>query len=86
MQPQYVPRNPNGSIDYDFYRRRAARLRREKVRSLVSQAADAMRPLIAIVLLAGTVLAVPTRAPEIAKAAIGATETIAALATDRSQH
>jgi len=83
MQPQYVRRNPNGSIDYDFYRRRAAGLRREQVRSFLGRAAGMMRPLIAIALLAGTVLAVPTHAPEIATAAIGAGETIAALAIDR---
>ena len=85
MQPEYVRRNPNGSIDYDFYRRRAARLRREQVGSFIRRAAAAIRPAIAIALLMVTVLAVPTRAPEIASAAIGATDIIVALGTDRPQ-
>ena len=82
MQPEYVRRNPNGSIDYDFYRRRAARLRAQRLGHFVRRTAAAIRPLVAIVLLIGAVLAVPTHAPEVAAAAIRATDTIAALAVD----
>jgi hypothetical protein len=63
MQPTYVRRHPDGSIDYDFYRRRAARLRSEKVRKSVRGMARMLRPLIAIALLLGTLFATPTRAP-----------------------
>jgi len=85
MQPEYVRRNPNGSIDYDFYRRRAARLRAQRLGHFVRRTAAAIRPLVAIVLLIGAVLAVPTHAPEVAAAAIRATDTIAALAVDHAQ-
>ena len=64
MQPEHVRRNPNGSIDYDFYRRRAARLRMDKISHFVSATMAMVRPLIAIALLIGTVLAMPTRSPE----------------------
>jgi hypothetical protein len=64
MQPEYVRRNPNGSIDYDFYRRRAARLRADKFSHSVRATMAMVRPLIAIALLVGTVLALPTRGPE----------------------
>jgi hypothetical protein len=63
MQPEYVRRNPNGSIDYDFYRRRAARLRRESLRANIKAAAGLIRPAVAAALLTFTLLAMPTRGP-----------------------
>jgi hypothetical protein len=64
MQPEYIRRNLDGSTDYDFYRRRAARLRMAKIRDSVRAAASLARPLIAVALLVGTLLAMPTRSPE----------------------
>ena len=64
MQPDYVRRNPDGSIDYDFYRRRAARLRRESLRAAVKAAAGMIRPAVAAALLIFTLLAMPTRGPD----------------------
>jgi hypothetical protein len=64
MQPIYVRRHPDNSIDYDFYRRRAGRLRRGTIHHSVKGMARMIRPLVAIVLLLGTLLAMPTRAPE----------------------
>lgn len=64
MQPIYVRRHPDNSIDHGFYRRRAARLRRETMRESIRRMARMVRPVVAIVLLLGTLLAMPTRAPE----------------------
>jgi len=64
MQPEYVRHNPDGSIDYDFYRRRAVRLRRESFRATIKAAAGMIRPLVAAALLIFTLLAMPTRGPE----------------------
>lgn len=61
MQPEYVRRSPEASIDYDFYRRRAARLRRENLRANVKAAAGMIRPAVAAGLLIFTFLAMPTR-------------------------
>ena len=66
MQPIYVRRHPGGSIDCDFYRRRAARLRSENIRKAVRGMARMIKPLIAIALLIGTLIAMPTRAPQLA--------------------
>jgi hypothetical protein len=63
MQPKHVRRHPDGSIDYDFYHRRAARLRSEKMRKSITGMAPMIKPLIAIAVLLGTLLAMPTRAP-----------------------
>ncbi|HKA80034.1 MAG TPA: hypothetical protein VKD43_08360 [Xanthobacteraceae bacterium] len=65
MQPTYVRRHPDNSIDYDFYRRRAARLRSGKVRKSVRAAVPMVRPLIAGMLLLGMLFAMPTRAPQL---------------------
>ncbi len=69
MQPINVRRHPDNSIDYGFYRRRAARLRtktmRNSVRGMASMIKPWIKPLVAIALLLGTVLAVPTRAPQV---------------------
>ena len=64
MPPEYVRRNPDGSIDYDFYRRRATRLRRESLRATVKAAAGMIRPAVAAALLIFTLLAMPTRGPD----------------------
>jgi hypothetical protein len=63
MQPTDVRRQPDNSTDYDFYRRRAGRLRRGTIRHSVKGMERMIRPLVAIVLLLGTLLAIPTRAP-----------------------
>jgi hypothetical protein len=69
MQPTDVHCHPDNSIDHDFYRRRAARLRTETMRKSVlgmaSMIKSRIKPLVAIALLLGTVLAVPTRAPQV---------------------
>jgi hypothetical protein len=65
MQPTDVRRHPDNSIDCGFYRRRAARLRSATMRKSVRGMASMIRPLVAIALLVGTVLAVPTRAPQV---------------------
>ena len=69
MQPIKVRRYPDNSTDYGFYRRRAARLRtkamRKSVRGIASMIKPRIKPLVAIALLLGTVLAVPTRAPQV---------------------
>jgi hypothetical protein len=64
MQPDHVRRHPDGSIDYGFYRRRAARLRSEDMRKAVRRMASMIKPLIAIAVLIGTLIAMPTRAPQ----------------------
>ena len=64
MQPGQVRRSPDGSIDYDFYRRRAVRLRRESLRAYVKAATGMIRPAVAVALLIFTLLAMPTRGPE----------------------
>ncbi len=64
MQPTYIRRNPDNSIDHDFYRRRAARLRAKAMRAVVRGTAARIRPLIAVALLIGMLLAIPTHGPE----------------------
>jgi hypothetical protein len=64
MQPDHVRRQPDGSIDYGFYRRRAVRLRSENIRKAARRMASMIKPLIAVALLLGTLLAMPTRAPQ----------------------
>lgn len=84
MQPIHVRRHPDNSIDYGFYRRRAARLRtrtmRNSVRGVASMIKPRIKPLIAIALLLGTVLAVSTRAPQVPERA---TDVAATEASDR---
>ena len=70
MQPTiHVRRHPDNSIDYGFYRRRAARLRTKKVRSSVRRVAAMSRPLIAFALLVAMLVAIPTRGPDTATVA-----------------
>jgi hypothetical protein len=66
MQPTHVRRHPDNSIDYGFYRRRAARLRTEEVRNVVRRMAAMTRPLIAVALLIAMLVAIPTRGPDTA--------------------
>jgi hypothetical protein len=50
MGPEVIRRQPGNSIDYDFYRRRAARARTEAMREFA-------RPLRIVLLAAGAVAA-----------------------------
>ena len=69
MQPDHVRHHRHGSIDYDFYRRRAVRLRSQDIRKAARRVASMIRPLIAVALLLGTLIAMPTRAPQFANPA-----------------
>jgi hypothetical protein len=84
MQPIHVRRYPDSSIDYGFYRRRAAKLRtktmRNSVRGMAAMIKPRIKPLVAIALLLGAVLAVPTRAPQVPDPA---TDVAATEASDR---
>jgi hypothetical protein len=64
MQPECAHRNPDGSIDYDYYRRRAAREQQREIRAVAERAAGLIRPLIALALLLGMLLALPTHDPD----------------------
>jgi hypothetical protein len=64
MQPECARHNPNGSIDYDYYRRRAARQQQQELRAIAQRAAGLIRPLIALALLTGMLLALPTHDPD----------------------
>jgi len=85
MQPEYVRRNLNGSIDYGFYRRRAARLRADKIRHSVRATMAMVRPLIAVILLVGTVLAMPTRGPETSRQTLDVAAVAAASSALRAE-
>jgi heme O synthase-like polyprenyltransferase len=84
MHPIKVRRYSDNSIDYGFYRRRAARLRtktmRNSVKGMASMIKPRIKPLVAIALLLGAVLAVPTRAPQVPD---HATDVVASEASDR---
>jgi len=77
MQPECARRNPHGSIDYDYYRRCAARQQQQEIRAVARRAAGLIRPLIALALLIGMLLALPTHGPDPA----GATGDVAAAGT-----
>ena len=64
MQPECAGRNGDGSIDYDYYRRRAARQQQQEIRAVARRAAGLIRPLIALALLIGMLLALPTHDPD----------------------
>jgi hypothetical protein len=64
MQPECARRTPDGSIDYDYYRRRAARQQQQEIRVVAQRAAGLIRPLIALALLIGMLLALPTHDPD----------------------
>ena len=64
MQPECARRNPDGSIDYDYYRRRAARQQQQEIRAVARRAAGLIRPLVALALLIGMLLALPTHGPD----------------------
>jgi hypothetical protein len=59
-----VGRNPDGSIDYGFYRRRAARLRRAKMRESLVTAGKFVRPLVAVAIIVTAILVMPTQDPQ----------------------
>jgi hypothetical protein len=84
MRPIHVRRYPDNSIDYGFYRRRAARLRTKTIRNSARGMASMIKPriklLVAIALLVGAVLAVPARAPQVPG---HATDVAATEASDR---
>src|SRR5262245_7313573 len=64
MSPECVRRNPDGSIDYGYYRRRAARQQQQEIRAVARRAAGLIRPLVALALLIGMLLALPTHDPD----------------------
>jgi hypothetical protein len=64
MQPECARRTPDGSIDYDYYRSRAARQQQQEIRAVAQRAAGLIRPLIALALLIGMLLALPTHDPD----------------------
>jgi hypothetical protein len=66
MQPECARRNADGSIDYDYYRGRAARQQQQEIRAVARRAAGLIRPLIALALLIGMLLALPTHEPDLA--------------------
>jgi hypothetical protein len=51
-------RNPDGSIDYGYYRRQASRLRRAKLHESLNRAARYGAPLIAVAIAVLTMLAI----------------------------
>jgi hypothetical protein len=52
-------RNPDGSIDYGYYRRRASRLRRVELRESSIRAVRYVAPLIAVAIAAAAIFAMP---------------------------
>jgi hypothetical protein len=64
MQPECAGRTTDDSIDYDYYRRRAARQQQQEIRAVARRAAGLIRPLIALALLVGMLLALPTHGPD----------------------
>jgi hypothetical protein len=64
MQSECTRRNADGSIDYDYYRRRAAQQQQQEIRAVARRAAGLIRPLVALALLIGMLLALPTHDPD----------------------
>src|SRR5262249_18283489 len=61
MNAYEIRRHPDDSLHFDFYRRRAARLRRRAMRdALKAKAAPLARVLVAAAILAVTVCLVPS--------------------------
>jgi hypothetical protein len=60
MYTDHVRRHPDGSIDFDFYRRRAARRRAQAMRRLVSRVKLYRNPLVGVALLAAIAMAIAT--------------------------
>ncbi len=54
-------RNPDGSIDYGYYRRQASKLRRAKLREALRRPGRYVPALVAIAIIAAAVLAMPMR-------------------------
>ena len=59
-----VARNPDGSIDYGFYRRGASKLRRTTLRRAFQRAKRLMRPMVALAIIAVAIRVMPTAAPQ----------------------
>jgi len=60
MKAHEIRRHVDGSLDVDFYRRRAARLRRQAMRDMLKEKAIPLaRVLVAAAILAVTVYLVP---------------------------
>jgi hypothetical protein len=57
-------RNPDGSIDYGYYRRQASRLRRAKLRESSRRAARFAGLIVAITIVAAAIVAVTARGPQ----------------------
>jgi hypothetical protein len=61
MNAYEIRRRPDGSLDFDFYRRRAVRLRRQAMRDALKAKAVALaKVLVAAAILAVTVCLVPS--------------------------
>jgi len=61
MNAYEVHRRPDGSLDFDFYSRRAVRLRRQAMRdALKARAVPLAKVLVAAAILAVTVCLVPS--------------------------
>jgi hypothetical protein len=63
IPPGIEGRNPDGSIDYAFYHRRARRLRSAKLRELGGRIAPMLRPVIAVAIIAAAILTLPADRP-----------------------
>ena len=59
-----IRRDCVGATDGEFYRRRAARLRRITLRHTLGHAASLVRPLVAVGIIVAAILAMPARGPE----------------------
>jgi len=57
-------RNPDGSIDYGYYRRQANKLRRAKLRESSRRAARYAGLIVAITIVAAAIAAVTARGPQ----------------------
>jgi hypothetical protein len=60
MYTDDVRRHPDGSIDFNFYRRRAARRRAQAMRRLVSRVTLHRNPLVGVAVLAAIAMAIGT--------------------------
>ena len=60
MYSEDFRRHPDGAIDFDFYRRRARRLRRQAIRQLFDRHKADRIPLLAAALVAAIVIAIGT--------------------------
>jgi hypothetical protein len=63
MTDDIAGRNPDGSIDYGYYRRRASSIRSAKLRGSLQQAARYAAPIIAVAAVIALICAVTARGP-----------------------